>query len=187
MDATTRDLVRQRAGKRCEYCRLHEQHSGLKHHIEHITAKQHGGSDDADNLALACHRCNLLQGPNLTGIDPQTGQVASLFNPRCDRWSDHFAMEGARINGISAIGRATVQVSVASRANWIFRASPSRPRRPLTACAVFRKQYWVYARTAIPVLACHGVAERIASLTALMLRTPSFCSHSSSAWAPCLA
>ena len=82
----------------------------MKHHIEHIAAKQHGGSDDADNLALSCHRCNLHKGPNLTGIDPQTGQVASLFHPRRDRWPDHFAFEGVRINGISAVGRATVQV-----------------------------------------------------------------------------
>lgn len=110
MDATTRDLVWQRAGERCGYCRLHQEHSGLKHHIEHITAKQHGGSDDADNLALACHRCSLHKGPNLTGIDPQTGQVASLFHPRRDRWSDHLSFEGVRINGISAAGRATVQV-----------------------------------------------------------------------------
>ena len=110
MDATTRDFVRQRAGERCEYCHLHQGHSGLKHHVEHITAKQHGGSDDAENLALACHRCNLHKGPNLTGIDPQTGQVASLFHPRRDRWSDHFGFEGVRIYGDSAVGRATVQV-----------------------------------------------------------------------------
>jgi hypothetical protein len=110
MDATTRDLVRQRAGDRCEYCRLHQEHSGLRHHIEHITARQHGGSDDTDNLALACHRCNLHKGTNLTGIDPQTGQVTPLFHPRRDRWSDHFTFEGARINGMSAAGRATVQV-----------------------------------------------------------------------------
>ena len=110
MDATTRDLVRLRAGERCEYCGLHQEQSGLKHHIEHITAKQHGGSDDADNLALACHRCNLHKGPNLTGIDSRTGQVVSLFHPRRDPWSDHFVFEGARISGISAVGRATVQV-----------------------------------------------------------------------------
>lgn len=73
-------------------------------------AKQHGGSDDVDNLALACHRCNLHKGPNLTGIDPQTGETASLFHPRRDRWSDHFTFEGVRVSGISAIGRATVQV-----------------------------------------------------------------------------
>jgi hypothetical protein len=110
MDAATRDLVRQRAGDRCEYCRLHQEHSGLRHHIEHIMAKQHGGADDADNLALACHRCNLHKGTNLTGIDPRTGEVTPLFHPRRDRWSDHFTFEGARIDGISAAGRATVQV-----------------------------------------------------------------------------
>ena len=110
MDATTRDLVRLRAGERCEYCRLHQEHSELVHHVEHIVAKQHGGSDDPDNLALACHRCNLQKGPNLTGIDPLTQQVVSLFHPRRDRWSDHFVFKGALIAGITVIGRATVQV-----------------------------------------------------------------------------
>ena len=110
MDATTRDLVRQRAGDRCEYCRLHQEHSGLRHHIEHITAKQYGGGDDAASLALACHLCNLHKGTNLTGIDPQTGQLSPIFHPRHDRWSDHFTFEGVRINGVSAVGRATIQV-----------------------------------------------------------------------------
>ena len=110
MDAAMRDLVRERAGDRCEYCRLHQEYSGLRHHIEHITARQHGGSDDADNLALACHRCNLHKGSNLTGIDPQTAQLTPLFHPRRDQWTGHFTWEGARINGISAVGRTTVQV-----------------------------------------------------------------------------
>jgi hypothetical protein len=34
----------------------------------------------------------------------------SLFHPRRDRWSEHFAFEGVYIFGISGIGRATVQV-----------------------------------------------------------------------------
>ena len=110
MDATTRDLVRRRAGQRCEYCHLPQGYSSLTHHVEHIVAKQHGGSDDPDNLALACHRCNLHKGPNLTGIDPRTEEVVPLFHPRRNRWFDHFAFEGVRINGISAIGRATVHV-----------------------------------------------------------------------------
>ena len=62
MDASTRGLVQRRAGERCEYCRLHQEHSELIHHVEHIVARQHGGSDDPDNLALACHRCNLHKG-----------------------------------------------------------------------------------------------------------------------------
>jgi len=110
MDAATREFVRRRAGERCEYCRLSQVHNELRHHVEHIIAKQHGGSDDADNLALACHRCNLRKGPNLTGIDPQTGEIARLFHPRRDQWSDHFVAQDVRIMGISAIGRATVHV-----------------------------------------------------------------------------
>jgi hypothetical protein len=44
-----------------------------------------------DNLALACWACNLKKGPNLTGLDPETEEIISLFNPRKDRWADHFA------------------------------------------------------------------------------------------------
>jgi len=55
MDAATRDFVRRRAAGRCEYCLLRQEHCDLAHHVEHIVAKQHGGSDDAGNLALACH------------------------------------------------------------------------------------------------------------------------------------
>ncbi|WP_410001711.1 HNH endonuclease [Singulisphaera sp. GP187] len=52
-------------------------------HIEHITAKQHGGSDEPENLCVACGRCNShKKGPNLTGIDPDTGRIEPLFNPR---------------------------------------------------------------------------------------------------------
>jgi hypothetical protein len=110
MDAGTRRLVRERAGERCEYCRLRQRDSELLHHIEHIVAKQHGGFDGADNLALACHRCNLHKGPNLTGIDFLTGEVAPLFHPRRDRWLDHFTFGGAHSGGLSASGRATIQV-----------------------------------------------------------------------------
>jgi HNH endonuclease len=110
MDAATRELVRRRAAERCEYCHLRQEDSELAHHVEHIVAKQHGGSDDPNNLALACHRCNLHKGPNLTGIDSRTGQVAALFHPRNDRCSDHFVLNGLRIEGISETGCATVHV-----------------------------------------------------------------------------
>jgi hypothetical protein len=110
MDAKTRDFIRRRAGERCEYCLLHEQHSELTHHVEHIVPRKHGGSNHPSNLALACHRCNLHKGTNLTGIDPDTGDSVSLFHPRRDRWEEHFAFEKIRIEGISPTGRATVRV-----------------------------------------------------------------------------
>ena len=108
MDSATRDFVRRRAHNRCEYRLLSQRHSALAHHVEHIIAKQHGGSDEAYNLALACHRCNLRKGPNLTSIDRVGGEVVPLFHPRRDEWKTHFRMRGARIEGVTAVGRATV-------------------------------------------------------------------------------
>lgn len=110
MDVATRDLVRRRADNRCEYCQIAQEHSELTHHVEHIVAKQHGGSDEAENLALACHRCNFRKGPNLTGIDPLSGEVAPLFHPRRHEWNNHFRLRGVYIEGVTHIGRATVQV-----------------------------------------------------------------------------
>ena len=110
MDAATRDLVRHRAANRCEYCLLPQEYSDLTHHIEHIVAKQHGGTDEVENLALACHRCNLRKGPNLTGIDPATSAVEPLFHPRRDEWTSHFRLRGVLIEGITPVGRASVHV-----------------------------------------------------------------------------
>jgi 5-methylcytosine-specific restriction endonuclease McrA len=111
MDATTRSLVRSRAGNCCEYCGLPQSAVPLaSFHVEHIRAAQHGGSDDPNNLALACQHCNLHKGPNLTGIDPETYQIAPLFNPRQDAHSEHFGVFGTFIFGLTPSGRATVNV-----------------------------------------------------------------------------
>ena len=103
--AALRRAVAKRAGHRCEYCRLFEEYSALRFHIEHIVAKQHGGTDDPDNLALACPECNYQKGTNLTGVDPDTGKVTPLFHPRHDLWEEHFARVGARIVGKTPKGR----------------------------------------------------------------------------------
>ncbi len=79
-------------------------------HVEHIVARQHRGPTRPENLALACLHCNLHKGPNLSGIDPDTGQLTRLFHPRTDTWDDHFAWSGHLILGRTAIGRATAAV-----------------------------------------------------------------------------
>jgi 5-methylcytosine-specific restriction endonuclease McrA len=111
MDATIRNFVRDRAGNRCEYCGLPQSAIPyLTFPIDHIRAQQHGGSDDPSNLALACGHCNAHKGPNLSGIDPETDQTVELFNPRKDNWSEHFAVRGIYITGLTPKGRATVAV-----------------------------------------------------------------------------
>jgi hypothetical protein len=68
-----------------------------------------GGLDDDQNLALACHRCNERHYNFTTGIDPETQETVPLFNPRQQRWGEHFiwSADGLRILGLSGIGWAT--------------------------------------------------------------------------------
>jgi len=106
-----RTQVRERAHNACEYCHLHQDDSPLAVlHIEHIIPKVHGGTDDLDNLALACIDCNLHKGTNLTGIDPQTGDVTELFHPRQENWNEHFESQAVYLIGRTAIGRTTIRV-----------------------------------------------------------------------------
>lgn len=74
------EQVRSRAGNRCEYCRAPQAAFRRPFHIEHIIAKQHGGTARLDNLALAC---------------PGTGTLRPLY---------------LEIQGLTPIGRTTVRV-----------------------------------------------------------------------------
>lgn len=108
MSPALREQVRQRAGNRCEYCGLRQEHDNSHaFHIEHINPRKHGGTDDFENLALACHQCNLRKGTNLTGRDPDTNEIVRLFDPRRDRWAEHFRFAESRIVGLTAVGRTT--------------------------------------------------------------------------------
>ena len=111
MNPYLRQLVADRAGDCCEYCRIAQAVVPFhRFHVEHIVARQHGGTDDIGNLCLACDRCNAYKGSNLTGIDPESNQIAPLFHPRRDSWADHFALRGAEVIGLTPTGRATVRL-----------------------------------------------------------------------------
>ncbi len=78
--------------------------------MDHIIARQHGGSDEISNLALSCIRCNLYKGPNIAGIDPLTDEIVRLYHPRRDTWSEHFNWRDAVLIGLTAVGRTTIRV-----------------------------------------------------------------------------
>lgn len=105
--ALRREVI-QRAEGRCEYCRLHQELSIYTHEVDHVVARKHGGKTVLENLALSCLPCNRYKGSDLTSVDPQTGVITRLFDPRSDVWLEHFILENGRIIGLSAIGRTTV-------------------------------------------------------------------------------
>ena len=77
----------------CEYCRMPESnYPTVPFPIDHIIARQHGGSTTLDNLALSCLHDNTHKGPNIAGIDPISRRISRLFNPRRDKWVRHFEM-----------------------------------------------------------------------------------------------
>jgi hypothetical protein len=108
-----RDVVSQiwrRGAGRCEYCQLPARFFPAPFQIDHITARQHGGSSELSNLALSCLHCNIRKGPNLAGLDPGSGSITRLFHPRNDSWADHFEWHGPELTGRTAIGVVTIRV-----------------------------------------------------------------------------
>lgn len=100
--------VAERARSAREYCRLPEGLGFLMLEVDHVIAEQHGGKTTADNLAYACIICNRHKGPNLSSIDPHTGERAWLYNPRTQQWHEHFQLtHDGTIRGMTAEGRAT--------------------------------------------------------------------------------
>jgi 5-methylcytosine-specific restriction endonuclease McrA len=123
-----RQQVIQTANYRCEYCRTSSKLTGTPLVMEHILPRSLGGSDERDNLAAACYRCNEFKGAKTEALDPETGQVVPLFNPRIDVWQAHFAWGngGTHLIGITPTGRVSVVALrlnndniVAARALWI--------------------------------------------------------------------
>ena len=103
-------VVAERAVYRCEYCHAPEAVFNFPFEVEHILPQAHGGSDDPENLALACHACNLFKSDFEMEQDEASQAEVALFHPRRDAWEQHFGVdaEGAAILGITPVGRATV-------------------------------------------------------------------------------
>lgn len=104
-----KQAVRKRAGYLCEYCQSPERLSASRFTVDHLTPRSLGGSDELENLALACRRCNERRYNFIASIDPETQQIVPIFNPRMQSWQQHFAWvdKGSVIEGITPIGRAT--------------------------------------------------------------------------------
>jgi hypothetical protein len=108
MNTALERLVWQRARACCEYCQLPQACSPLPHAVDHIISRQQRGPTVAENLALGCFFCNSYKGPNIAAINPQTGRIVRLFNPRKDRWNRHFTWNGPILVGRTHTGRVTI-------------------------------------------------------------------------------
>jgi len=96
--AALRREVIERAGHCCEYCRTGETDRPINFVIDHVIAEKHGGETASQNLCLSCYWCNSFKGSDISSVDWSSGgEIAPLYNPRQQKWDEHFKLDGAYI------------------------------------------------------------------------------------------
>ena len=105
-----RQIVAVRASFVCEYCLIAEEDAYYKFQVEHIISRKHGGSSELSNLALAYVFCNRHKGSDIASTIPGTNQLIRLYDPRNDRWHEHFRVNGALIEGLTNVGEVTIRI-----------------------------------------------------------------------------
>lgn len=109
ISAELRQTISGRAKQLCEYCLIAEADTFYGCEVDHIISLKHGGSSDPDNLAYACAPCNRAKGSDVASISA-SGEVTRFFNPRTDRWAEHFRLDGASIQSLTTIGEVTARI-----------------------------------------------------------------------------
>jgi hypothetical protein len=105
-----RKIVAERAGFRCEYCRLPEIVAMVKFQIEHIKSIKHGGETIPENIAYACPLCNANKGTDIGTVLGDDDVLVPFFHPRKHDWFEHFKPDGGEILPRTPIGEATIKI-----------------------------------------------------------------------------
>jgi hypothetical protein len=105
-----RNLVASRANYVCEYCLISEEDTFFGCQVEHIISRKHGGRSEPENLAYSCVFCNRFKGSDITSLSAETSELIRFYNPRIDRWREHFILIGVTIMHNTAMAEATVRI-----------------------------------------------------------------------------
>ncbi len=115
-------LVWERARGYCEYCLASAIFSSGTYPCDHVIPFSKGGTSELHNLVLSCGYCNGHKHDKTHHFDPMTLQVTRIFNPRQDKWQEHFEWNNDKtiILGITDIGRTTIDLLKINSENKIF-------------------------------------------------------------------
>lgn len=121
VSANKQRIVIERAQARCEYCQSRADYATETFAIDHIVPTSRGGSNEIDNLALACSGCNGRKYNKQEAPDPATEGLAFLFNPRQQKWAEHFCWnrDYTLMIGLTPTGRATIAALHLKRAGLV--------------------------------------------------------------------
>lgn len=105
-----RRLVASRADHLCEYYLIAEDDTFFGCQVDHIISLKHGGPTEPSHLAYACAFCNRRKGSDIASITPETGSLIRFYNPRIDKWAEHFRLNGSMIEPVTEIGEVTARI-----------------------------------------------------------------------------
>jgi hypothetical protein len=105
-----REFVASRANFVCEYCLISEEDTYFGCQVEHIISRKHGGLSKPENFAYACVFCNRFKGSDIASLSAETNELSRFYNPRTDRWREHFNLIGITILPLTPVAEATVRI-----------------------------------------------------------------------------
>ncbi|MCF8246123.1 MAG: HNH endonuclease [Saprospiraceae bacterium] len=105
-----RVMVANRADHVCEYCLMHQDDLVFGCQIDHILSLKHGGETLPENLAYSCLTDNINKGSDIGTVLLPDRKLTRFFNPREDKWEDHFTISEGHILPKTQIGEATVKI-----------------------------------------------------------------------------
>lgn len=91
--AQEQSAIIERAQGRCEYCQSWMIYATQSFVFEHVIPVSRDGETKLENLALACGGCNGHKYSMVEAPDPVDGKLVPLYNPRRQRWQDHFGWD----------------------------------------------------------------------------------------------
>lgn len=101
----------ERASNCCEYCWSQARYATQSFSTDHIIPLSKGGKNTLDNIAFACQGCNNYKYDKIEATDPVSKESVPIYNPRRQRWVEHFGWNDnfTLIIGVTPTGRATVE------------------------------------------------------------------------------
>ncbi len=107
VESSLRALARERFGRRCGYCGVHEDSAGSTLTVDHYQPRARAGGDEPQNLIYCCERCNTYKGSYWHETNPPH---IRLLHPGLDDLSIHVREEDSGfLSGLTTEGEFFVR------------------------------------------------------------------------------
>lgn len=108
--------------------------------VDHIVPLAHGGTDDRENLALACFHCNRRKSSKTEIFDSISHRSVPIFDPRTMDWNEHFGWseDSLKVVARSDIGRGHHRAFATQSRKGLANSAGRQACQQTPACRRFR-------------------------------------------------